>query len=372
MKLAVNNILHDRLRFFVAVAGVAFATFLMLFQGSLLSGFLAAASRLVDSADADLWITGRGVACFDFSSRLASRYRYLAEGIAGVRSTSRICAAMAEYRKRDGSPQMVLLVGADPDAGPRFPLPAAGPLLSAPDPDSVLIDQSSAALLDAENAPADAEINRKRIRVSRYVEGFASFLGSPYVFAAYRDAASHLDVGPEETMHILVRTAPGYPIAGVQRALQRRMPETKVWTKDEFAAESRRYWLSQTGAGNTIVLSALLGFLIGAVVVSQTIYATTMENLEEFATLKALGATNGFVVRIVLMQASVCGIAGSAAGLALALPLLSLARQGISWLHTPAWLPLLTLLLSLLMCSIAAFSAARSALRVEPGRVFRA
>ena len=71
MKLALQNILHDRIRFAVASIGIAFAAFLMTFQGSLLNGFLTAASKVVDATDSDLWITARGVTCFDFSARLA-------------------------------------------------------------------------------------------------------------------------------------------------------------------------------------------------------------------------------------------------------------------------------------------------------------
>ena len=66
MKLAWQNIIHDRLRFSVTVLGVCFAVFLMIFQGSLLVGFLRAASRLIDASDADIWITARGVQAFEF------------------------------------------------------------------------------------------------------------------------------------------------------------------------------------------------------------------------------------------------------------------------------------------------------------------
>ena len=66
MKLAWKNILHERTRFLVTTMGVAFATTLMIFQGSLLFGFLRAASKLIETTDSDIWITARGVACFDF------------------------------------------------------------------------------------------------------------------------------------------------------------------------------------------------------------------------------------------------------------------------------------------------------------------
>src|SRR6266481_10223239 len=75
MKLAWQNILHDRARFLATLLGVSFAAFLMVFQGSLLVGFLQAASRLIDASDFDIWITARGVQAFEFGAPMESRVR---------------------------------------------------------------------------------------------------------------------------------------------------------------------------------------------------------------------------------------------------------------------------------------------------------
>src|SRR5947209_6973375 len=102
MKLGWKNIVHDRVRFFVTTTGIGFAVFLMVFQGSLLVGFLRAASKLVDATDTDLWITARGVVCFDFAGTLPRRFVEIARGMEGVASASRIATAFAEYRTASG------------------------------------------------------------------------------------------------------------------------------------------------------------------------------------------------------------------------------------------------------------------------------
>jgi putative ABC transport system permease protein len=132
------------------------------------------------------------------------------------------------------------------------------------------------------------------------------------------------------------------------------------------------YWTMKTGAGGAILTAAILGFLIGLVVVSQTIYANTMENIEEYATLKALGASKAFVAQIVLSQALICGLAGSVLGLVVVIPTISYAKNLISWISAPWWLPAAMVVPSLAMCGLAAIASVRSALNVEPGRVFRA
>jgi putative ABC transport system permease protein len=372
MRLAWKNILHDRVRFATTVLGIAFAIFLMVFQGSLLAGFLQAASKLVDAAESDLWITARGVSCFDFAAPLSKRFREIASGIPGVKSASRIVTAFAEYRTPAGRHEKIALVGADPEVGWRFPVPYVSGSRDAIEPESVIIDRSNAELLDAVSLPIDVEINHHRTRVLRQVSGFASFQGCPYVFASYADASRYIGLNQEDAMYILLRLRRGFSVEQVKHALQTRLPDVDIWTQAEFAKQSRMYWVTQTGAGGGILIAAILGFLIGLMVVSQTIYATTLENLEEFATLKALGATRWFVIRVVLTQSLVCGVVGCALGLAAALPLVDKARGMIAWIYTPWWLPPAMFIPTLAMCCLAAIVSIRAALAVEPAKVFRA
>src|SRR5436853_7060788 len=100
-------IVHDRARFSVTVLGVSFAVFLMVFQGSLLAGFLRAASRLIDASDADIWITARGVQAFEFGTPIEGRVREMAAGVPGVMETSRVCMAFAVCRTRNRQKQVV-------------------------------------------------------------------------------------------------------------------------------------------------------------------------------------------------------------------------------------------------------------------------
>src|SRR5579884_1229043 len=368
MRLAWKNILRDRLRFFVTIAGIAFAVFLMIFQGSLLSGFSEAAAKLVNATDSDLWITPRGVPCFDFSAPLAGRFAGIAEAAPGVGQVSRMVISSAVYRSSDGNHHVVVVVGADPDVGARFPIPYVPGTHSALEPDAVVIDQSNAAVLEVASLPADVEINKHRARVLRKVSGFSSFVGMPYVFTSYASAVKYLNVRPEDSMYILLRLKPGYDAAQVKAVLQARLPEVDVWTHAEFARQSKQYWIAQTGAGGSIMVAAILGFLVGLVVVSQTMYATTMEHIEEFATLKALGASRWFVTRIVLAQGLLCGAVGSLLGLAGALAAVDAAQQFISWIRTPGWLPFAVLVPTLFMCGLAAIMSIKAALNIEPAK----
>ena len=372
MKLAWQNIVHDRARFSVTVLGVSFAVFLMVFQGSLLVGFLRAASRLIDASDSDIWITARGVQAFEFGIPIEGRLREMAAGVPGVLETSRVCMAFAVYRTPNGKQQVVALVGADRNAGERFPVPDVPGSPEGISPDAVLYDVSDRDLIQVTAMPAEVEVNRHRARIERQINGYGAFLGVPFLFTSYRNASRYMGAGPEEAMFVLLRVDKGYSTSDVQQSLRQRFPEVDVLTRDEFARKSRTYWTMKTGAGGAILTAAVLGFLIGLVVVSQTIYANTMENIEEYATLKALGASQAFVARIVLTQALICGAVGSILGLLAVVPSISYAKSLIPWIYTPWWLLLVMVVPSLAMCSLASIASVRSALTVEPGRVFRA
>ena len=373
MRLAFYNIAHDRTRFLVTVLGITCAVFLMVFQGSILLGFLQAASKIVDSTDADLWITGRGVQCFEFPVSVERRFGSIARSVRGVDHTSRICTRLVQFRKSDGSHQLVALVGADSDVGPGFPMPRVDHDSNAIEPEALVVDKSNSMILNvAAPLPLDVEVNEQRAHVVAETTGFSSFLGSPYVFTSYADASRYINLRPEETMFILVWLQPGASAQSVKRGLQARLPNIDVWTRSEFSNKARFYWITQTGAGGAILTAALLGFFIGLAVVSQAIYATTMENIEEFATLKALGATHSFIMRVIVSQALICGIAGYLLGLMITNPMIRAARSNIPWVSAPGWLPAAVLIPTLLMCVFASIISVRAALAVEPAKVFRA
>jgi putative ABC transport system permease protein len=372
MRLAWQNILHDRARFTTTVLGVSFAAFLMVFQGSLLAGFLRAASRFIDASDFDIWITARGVQAFEFGAPLPARVQDLAAGVPGVEETSRACMAFAVFRKLDGKQQVVALVGADSNIGRNFPVPVMAERPEDLSPESVIYDESDRLVLETVPLPARVEINGKRANIDYEVTGYGGFLGVPALFTSYRNAVRYLGFSPEEGMYILARVPKKYSVTEVQQRLRERLPEADVFTREEFASKARWYWVVKTGAGSAILTAAILGFLIGLVVVSQTIYANTMENIEEYATLKALGASRGFVARILIVESLICGAAGSLLGLLAVIPAMHYAKSLIPWIHTPWWLPMVTIALSLFMCCLAAIASVRSSLAIDPGRVFRA
>lgn len=376
MRLAWHNLIHDRLRFLVTVVGIAFAVFLMVFQGSLLTGFLRAAAKGIDTTDGDIWVAARGVDCFEFATPLPKRFREIALGVAGVESVNRMAVGYAAWKKPSGRSQLVLLVGAEPGVGRRFPVPYYNQAERVVIPEALLVDRSNVETLevppDAQALPIALEVNDSRARAVKVISGFSSFFGAPYVFTDYKDAVRYLRLDSEETFYLIVKVADTYNVEEVKQRLRAELPEADVWTRQEFSRRAQLFWVVKTGAGGALLTAAFLGFLVGLVIVSQNIYATTMENLEEFATLKAMGAPRRYIRRVVLAQALGSGIVGSALGLAAVFPATAAIRGTIAWIYMPWWLPVAMIGMGLVMCALASVVSIRKALSVEPARVFRA
>jgi putative ABC transport system permease protein len=356
LRLAWRNLVRQPLRFLLTVVGIGFAVFLMTFQGSLLAGFLRSASRVIDSTDADIWIAARGVGFFDFPNTIPEPAAARAYGVAGVTEVRKVIAGLAFWQRPSGSRKTIVVVGVEGESAA---------------PGEVAVDTTDRGALGLAALPAEVEIAGRRARVSRTVAGFASFLGSPYVFAGYRDAQRYLGVDAGRTMFLLVRVARTSDRAVVEAALRRRFPELEVWSRAAFSASARRYWLFQTGAGGALLTAALLGFVVGTVIASQTMYATTMENLEEFATLAAMGASHGFVAGIVAAQGLMAGALGTVLGVALESAAAESAHGLVAWLYAPAWLVPAMFGIAAAMCAIASLASVRKVVAVEPARVFR-
>jgi putative ABC transport system permease protein len=368
-----QTLTHHRARLIVALSGVGFSVFLMVFQGSLLIGFIVAAQRVIRSAGVDIWLIPRGVRCFDFSARLPQRLGEITRGIEGVTDTRRIVAGFTTWQRTDGESRPVLLVGSDARGFEQALLPV--PVRtdeSSLDVDGVVVDSSNTSLLQVPGIPTFVEIAGHRANVVGIVHDFNSFLGSPYVFTSHEAAGLMLGYGLEETSYIGVRVKGTSDPHAVAMDLSQRFPDLDVLTTSSFASRSSTFWLLQTGAGGAILTAALLGFIVGLVIVSQTLYASTLEHIREYAVLKAMGASNAVVCRIVLLQAFALGMAGGIAGLIAVDPLAHLARiYVVPWVITPGWLRVLALAGGLAMCSAGALGSVRIVTRVDPGIIFR-
>jgi putative ABC transport system permease protein len=177
-------------------------------------------------------------------------------------------------------------------------------------------------------------------------------------------------VPAENSTFFLVRAEPGTDLARLKETLAARLPGTEVLTAGEFRDRSLDQWLYSTGAGVALIGGAILGLLVGTVIVAQTLYSSTKDHLNEFATLRALGSSAGYIHKVILTQAALSAVLGYVLGMTIALIVVGFSTYtALPIMMTPA-LAAALFLLTLMMCAISALSAIVKVTKIDPAMVF--
>jgi putative ABC transport system permease protein len=371
--LARKNLLHDRLRFFITVSGVAFAVMLVFVQAGLFLGLLYNASVTIDKLGADLWITSRNVPNVDFAQPFPEVSLQRVRAIPGVERADNLIVSFMNTALPSGA-QETMVVYALEDFG-YWGMPWR---IESGDPMDLrrgryfFLDASAAARFGPFQVGDYREVAGTRLKIIGITREARSFTTTPIAFMDY-DLVQSLD--PQNlrgrTAYTLVRLAPGADVEAVRAEIRRRLPYNDVHTSAEWASMSRRYWVESTGLGLNMVLTIFLGCLVGVVVVAQTLYTATMEHLKEFGTVKAIGGSNAMIYRILGQQAVIAAIVGFALGGLLTWALRPALASIDLKLIIPTPLAGFVFAGTVVLCLASAIVSFRKVAGIDPALVFR-
>jgi putative ABC transport system permease protein len=236
---------------------------------------------------------------------------------------------------------------------------------------SVFYDEAETNRLGNLPIGAETEINSHRVRVAGIVRGARSFIQSPYIFTSFKNALSLSMFNKGNTVYVLVKVAPNYTVKDVQRRIRQTVKDVDVYTSPEFSKKTEDYWMINTGTGVALLAVALMGVVIGTVIVANTIYTSTTEHLKEFGTLKAIGASNWDLYAIIIEQALINSIIGFAVGMAVSYVVIQIMKRG----HLPILLPPPVLvgifILTVMMCLWSSVLSISKVTRIDPAMVFK-
>ena len=370
--LATRNLFHDKIRLVVTLTGIVFAVVLIVVELGLYVGFRARTSLLIDNSKADLWVTSPHVPFFEVSVPFNESNLYRVKATPGVAGAVKYVLRAMRLSRPDGVEHQVQVVGFDPSGGMGAPWNVVeGSVENLKTTDGVIIDESYKKQLGMYQIGDLAEINGHRARVVAFTRGVRSFAPAPYVFTSFEDALNYAGLPESQTSFLLVKIVPGANVEIVRREILARLKEVDVLTTPEFSYRTQNYWTLATGAGLAILLAAVLGMVVGFVVVAQTIYATTLDHLKEFGTLKAMGASNGYVYKVILKQATISALMGYALGIIISSVLVYIAKPAGAPVLMNSWIILGTFLLTLFMCIGAAVISINKVMRLDPAMVFK-
>ena len=370
--IAWKNLFHDRVRLTVTLVGIVFALVLILVQFGLFLGFLDTSSNIVAESHVDLWITAPSIPHVNGGSPLHESLRYRALGVAGVKAVEKYTLMFVNWKLPSGAQQSIQVVGFPLGAGMGGPWNlTAGSVEALRGEDTVMIDELYKEKLGVGRIGDTVEITGRRARVVGFTRGIRSFTTIPYVFTSFKNSQDYARLAENQTTFFLVRTAPGADVQAVKAALSDKLETVDVYTNEELRRKTRNYWVFGTGAGITTLMGAILGLIVGVVVVAQTIYSATVDHIREFGTLKAMGASNRHIYTVILAQAALSAALGYGVAVSIALAAARLSVAGNAPIEVPAPVAVGAFALALSMCAGASMISIRKATRIDPAMVFR-
>jgi len=371
-ELAWRNLVHDKVRLGVTLTGIVFAVVLIVVELGLFVGFTTTTSGLIDQSRADLWIAAARVGYVEVGVPFSERKLFTVLKTPGVAHATKYIARFTQWKRPDGRQESVQIVGFDPDQelGSPWNLVTGDPR-ALKEADNVIVDELYKDKLGVDHVNQVVEINGRRARVVGFTRGIRSFTTSPYVFTSFKSAQHYANLETDQTMFLLVKVTDGADVQAVRQRLAAQLPDSDVHTAEEFSSMTRSYWMFTTGAGVAVLLAAALGLVVGVVVVAQTIYATTMDHLKEYGTLKAMGATNGYLYRVIIQQAVASALVGYVLAMLVSYVVVKGSQSGGAAILMPPQMVVGMLGLTVVMCVGAALVSINKVTRLDPAMVFK-
>ncbi|TAH32802.1 MAG: FtsX-like permease family protein [Alphaproteobacteria bacterium] len=382
--IALKMLMGDKLKYFSLIFGIAFATLLIAQQASIFLGLMynTGASIRDTVGPYDLWVMDPEVQMSEEYKPLPDTALDRVRSVSGVEWAVPLMRIRTNCRLPDGKTVTCLMVGVD-DAtlvgGPAKMVQGKLTDLRRDQAIMVEIKELDRTLKLKPNPDGSQpvlqvgdsiDINDNQAIITGFFEVGRKFFWEPLIYTTYNRALSYAPKTRKMLTFILAKAKPGQNIQQVADNIQ-QTTGLKALTREQFQELTKQYVMTNTGILINFSISMALGFVIGLLVCGQILYNFTLDNLKYFATLKALGATNGRLFRIVATQVVVVGSMGYGIGLGAA-ALFGTLMSGSRLAFLMVWqIPVVAAGAISIICLLAGFLSLLKVLRQEPGIVFR-
>lgn len=317
--LAWLQLKREKTRLAVAMAGIAFADILMFFQLGLLDALFDSAATLQYKLLGDLFIVNQVTKSLQSYRSFRRDRLYQAAGVAGVESVNWLNFDRGQWRNpQTRVDRPILIFGIDPTKPTLNQPDINGQLNKLKMLNRVLYDQTGrpefgdiATLLQHYN-PLSVQVNDYQVSVVGLFSLGASFAADGNAITSHSTflrlfpnrQPDQIDIG-------LINLKPGADIKQVQANLQARLPnDVVVLTLDQFANQEKEYWGGSSPIGFIFGFGAVIGFLVGTVIVYQILYSDVSEHLPEYATMKAMGYSDSYLIGVIIQESLILAFLG--------------------------------------------------------------
>jgi putative ABC transport system permease protein len=382
--VAIQMLVGDRAKYLGIIMGLTFASLLITQQAAIFVGLMTRTYGFVtDSGLAELWVMDPKVQFIDDIKPLQDTQLLRVRGVEGVDWAVPLYKGLLKARLSNGNFQTCNVIGLD-DAtligGP--PKMVAGELADLRRSDGVIVDIVGASDKLAKPSPAPGgkpvplqigdtlELNDHRAIVVGLAKVSRTFQSQPVVYTTYSRATTFAPRERKLLSFILVKAQPGASPHVLAARIQ-QATGLAAYTADDFKRLTVAYFLKYTGIPINFGIAVTLGFLVGTAIAGQTFYNFTLDNLRHFGALKAMGATNATLLRMILLQALLVGAIGYGVGVGAASLFGSLLGNTELAFKLPWQLLLISAAAIMLICLLSACISIRKVIRLEPAIVFK-
>ena len=379
--LAWLQLKREKIRLLVALIGISFADILMLMQLGFRSALFESATLFHRSLNGEIvLISSKSVALIAMSS-FSERLLYQAISLPEVENVSPIYLGFADWKiPQSYGRRSIFVIGFNPDEQV-MNLPGVQQNLDKlKTPDTVLFDQGSSSRYGPvvsefnHNGSFVTEVNDHKITTVGLFTMGPSFGADGNLITSDLTSLQILKNKQKEGLiHLgLIKLKPGVKAEPVIAALRAYLPkDIRVFSKQEYIDFEQNYWNSGSVIGFIFAFGLAIGFLVGTVIIYQILYSEVSDHLPEYATLKAIGYTDNYLLRVVFQEALILAILGYFPGYVISYWLYKFARSATMLPMTMTVSKAMSvLLLSCLMCTISGAIAALKLRNADPADIF--
>ncbi|MBF8277252.1 MAG: transporter permease [Candidatus Brocadiaceae bacterium] len=380
--VALKMLIGNRAKYLGIIVGLTFASLLITQQSAIFMGLMTRTfGFLSDTSIPDVWVMDPKVQYIDDLKPLKETESLRIRGIKGVAWAVPLYKGLLKARLPNGAFQTCIVVGLDDETligGP--PAMLQGKLSNLRHSDAIIVDGVAAkgrlanVTRDGKRVPLKIgdtmELNDHRAVVTGICEVSRTFQSQPVIYTTFSRSVAYAPPERKLMSFVMVKAKPGQDLQELCQRI-RRTTGLAAYTKNDFKMLTVRYYLKYTGIPINFGITVCLGFIVGIAIAGQTFYNFTLDNIRYFGTLKAMGASNRLLLRMILLQASLVGSIGYGIGVGVASALGTLSGKTELSFYLPWQLLVFSATAVMLICAISAVVSMRTVLKLEPAIVFQ-
>lgn len=380
--IALKMLIGDRAKYLGIIFGLAFASLLITQQMAIFLGLMTRTyGFLTDTPQPDIWVVDPKVQYIDDLKPLRETDVLRVRGVEGVAWAVRLYKGLLKARLPNGTFQNCIVVGLDDETligGP--PVILEGELSNLRHNDAIIVDNVGAdgklanVTPDGRRIPLrigdTMELNDHRAIVAGICRVTRTFQSQPVVYTTYSRATVFAPRERKLMSFVLVKAKPGCDLGELCQRI-RKTTGLAAYTKDEIKTITVRYYMKYTGIPVNFGITVILGFIVGVAIAGQTFYNFTQDNIRYFGTLKAMGASDFMLLKMVLLQAAMVGGIGYGMGVGAASAFSFLSGRTELSFCMPWQLLVASAVAIALICIISSFLSMWKIVKLEPAIVFK-